>query len=186
MTELVVSSWVMISLSLMVSERFLGNRSLREVSRAGRTSDQLMVLLTIPAHIGPVLLGLLLGSPPSPWLAGVGTFLGCLGVVIRARAMVDLRGRYLLSPAQQPDQEFLVVSGAYATVRHPGYLGIACTFTGLGVLAGGWLGPLWILPMLAGIRHRIGLEEKLLTEEFQNKYATYARAVPWRFLPHVY
>jgi protein-S-isoprenylcysteine O-methyltransferase Ste14 len=88
----------------------------------------------------------------------------------------------LAEVSPRPTRPPLVVTGIYAKVRHPRYLGYLLGWLGVSLLTGayGILG-LAILSFLLYLMVA-RLEEKELEEYYGPEYSTYARAVP-RFIP---
>ena len=86
----------------------------------------------------------------------------------------------------QPDRgQFVVSSGPYSLIRHPGY-----AFGSIGLFAQGFaLGSyLCVLPMLGLIMyliHRTNLEEQMLNEELQG-YKEYSEKVRYRWIPGIW
>jgi protein-S-isoprenylcysteine O-methyltransferase Ste14 len=117
--------------------------------------------------------------------SAVGFILLILAAWLEVRTRRELGLRRLVglaevgSPSSRPP---LVVTGIYAKVRHPRYLGYLLGWLGVSLLAGayGILG-LAILSFLLYLMVA-RLEEKELEEYYGPEYSTYARAVP-RFIP---
>ena len=80
---------------------------------------------------------------------------------------------------------YLVTSGPYRLVRHPGYAGILITGPCFGLALGSWLS---VLPMILFsflILRRTLLEERFLREKLDG-YTAYAEQVPYRLFPGVW
>lgn len=86
---------------------------------------------------------------------------------------------------QRERGQYVVTSGPYAAVRHPGYAGALMTFAGLALALGSW----WALvpAAVAGalLILRTALEDALLRERLEG-YADYARRVRFRLVPGVW
>jgi protein-S-isoprenylcysteine O-methyltransferase Ste14 len=73
----------------------------------------------------------------------------------------------------------LIREGPYAHVRHPIYLGMLLFLLGLAVAVGHWVELVVAVPVfLAGTSIRTKLEERLLEEQFGQKFTEYARSTP--------
>lgn len=113
--------------------------------------------------------------PRGARLAGLPLVVGGAGLMAWfARTMI--KARTPLDPRQVPTT--LVEEGPFAYTRNPGYLGMALTYTGLSLLAGGrW--PLVFLPgaLLAVDRGVIEREEPYLERLFGKNYRDYSGRV---------
>jgi protein-S-isoprenylcysteine O-methyltransferase Ste14 len=86
----------------------------------------------------------------------------------------------------QPERgQFVISSGPYRWVRHPGYLAGIGLFVFSGLALGSW----WSLAPAAAwswiIVRRAHLEDRFLLAQLPG-YTAYARRVPWRLLPGVW
>jgi len=79
----------------------------------------------------------------------------------------------------------LITHGIYRFTRNPIYLGFIMVITGLPVYAASLYGFLAMLVLIPIILNRIRLEEKLLTEEFQNSYQKYKETTK-KLIPFIY
>lgn len=111
--------------------------------------------------------------PRNIWLQLAGLFLILIAVAIRIWARVHIRSLYSGHVEVQEDHQ-LVESGPYRLVRHPGYTGLILLTLGISLGYSSWIGlvsiPLLLLP---GLAYRINVEEKLLLEQFGEKYKQY-------------
>jgi protein-S-isoprenylcysteine O-methyltransferase Ste14 len=112
------------------------------------------------------------------WTMLAGAMLLWADVAIFAVAEAQLGGRRLVGQAELSARGELAVSGLYAYVRHPRYLGMMLGILGVCVLAGStrlWLvSAIWWLAAL-GIIH---IEERELRQRFGAAYDAYAERVP--------
>jgi protein-S-isoprenylcysteine O-methyltransferase Ste14 len=121
-----------------------------------------------------------------PGLAALiaGGLLFLAAAVVRVKAHLDLGGEFSMFLEEHDEQQTLVTTGLYKTLRHPLYLAnlllfLACpTF-----LAVGWA---WIITAvgIVGILVRIRMEERFLMHHFEG-YADY-REKTWKLIPHIY
>jgi protein-S-isoprenylcysteine O-methyltransferase Ste14 len=177
--------WPALAMALAVTELAFARRGRRGDPDA-RASDLLAIGATIPALAGPVLAAIAGIAGPDSASTAVGCALAAVGLGLRVSAMRGLRGRYRLTPGSEPDAHFLVNTGAYRVVRHPGYLALVCVAAGLALVACGPLGPIAALPMLGAAIVRITGEERILAAEFGERYARYRERVVWRLVPWLY
>lgn len=177
--------WPILVAALAVTELAFARRGRRGDSDA-RSSDLLAISATIVALVGPVLAALAGFAAGAPASTAVGCALAVVGIGMRVSAMVGLRGRYRLTPESEPDAHFLVSTGAYGVVRHPGYLALVCVAAGLTLIACGALGLVAVVPMLGAAIVRIRGEERILAAEFGDRYARYRERVVWRLVPWLY
>ena len=180
-------AWTVLLLLLVGAERRWGNRSAPvQVRESARESDQVMILSSVLALLAPILQTLVWPVRVTPLELGFGATVCVWGIFVRVAAMKTLRGRYRLTPAEQPDLPSLVSDGCYGVVRHPGYAGLLLTFWGLALIVGGWWASGWMLPMLLLLMARVRIEEELLGAEFAAAHTAYRSAVRWRIVPYVY
>lgn len=79
----------------------------------------------------------------------------------------------------------LITHGIYRFTRNPIYLGCIMALTGLPVYATSLYGFLTSLVLIPIILNRIRLEEKVLTEEFQDAYLKYKETTR-KLIPFIY
>ena len=79
----------------------------------------------------------------------------------------------------------LITHGIYRFTRNPIYLGAIMIFIGLPVYVGSIRGFICSLVLIFIIRIRIWLEEKLLSDEFQDSYEKYKKTTK-RLIPFIY
>ena len=123
---------------------------------AGLVLDRLLPLPRLPRGLRTAGVPLLAG--------GVGLLVWFASTMIKARTPID--------PREVPTT--LVEDGPFAYSRNPGYLGMALTYTGISLLAGGrW--PLLFLPgaVMAIDRGVIAREEPYLERLFGSSYRDY-------------
>jgi protein-S-isoprenylcysteine O-methyltransferase Ste14 len=78
--------------------------------------------------------------------------------------------------------QYVVTTGPYAYVRHPGYLGGILIRVASGAALGSWLAAvLLVVPSLPFLLHRAVTEDRVLIAELPG-YCHYARRVRWRLL----
>jgi protein-S-isoprenylcysteine O-methyltransferase Ste14 len=119
------------------------------------------------------------------YVASFGLLMVVIGFVIRWSAIIQLKNAFTVDVAINRTHE-LNTNGLYKIVRHPSYLGLLMIMTGEAVSMvslGSFI--IVVLPVTLSIFYRIHVEEKLLNEEFGEKYIDYKRKTK-RILPFIY
>ena len=103
-------------------------------------------------------------------LVYVGLFVGAVGVLLWMAAMWSLGS----SLAVLPGTEKLVTKGLYRIFRHPIYMGIVLTLTGLFVACGSVPSLIYVLVVVVPLNiFRANAEEKVLLEQLGPTYQHY-------------
>jgi protein-S-isoprenylcysteine O-methyltransferase len=116
-------------------------------------------------------------------------YLGCLvivfGIAVRLVAVATLKGQFTTT-VYIAENDVIVDTGLYKTIRHPSYLGILAAELGFGLASGNWvsLAVAVVLP-LAGSLYRMHVEEAALLHHFGLAYQEYASRTK-RLLPGIY
>ncbi|KIY74295.1 hypothetical protein CYLTODRAFT_416140 [Cylindrobasidium torrendii FP15055 ss-10] len=139
------------------------------------------------------------------WLFIVGVSLTMIGGYIRYSCYRELGSLFTFEMAIL-DNHRLVQSGPYAYVRHPGYLGVLCTVSGVicwhassGSYAracGAFESRIWQVLMLiycmlvstitVGLLSRMPKEDDALRKRFPGEWEDWQLQVPYKLLPFVY
>lgn len=117
-------------------------------------------------------------NPFSKIFSALGLLLFILGLFFLFWSAYSLRKAVFI-----PGNE-LVVTGAYAMVRHPMYLGGIIGAVGLALFAGSLLGFLYTFILTLVLSNISNAEEGDLRARFGEKYVEYAKKVP-RLLPRI-
>lgn len=117
------------------------------------------------------------------WLQVAGMALILAASLLRIWARVHIRGFYTGHVEIRADHR-LIQSGPYRFVRHPGYLGYVLIGLGVAISYSSWIGLASLLVLLLpGLAYRMGVEERLLTEQFGDAYIHYKnqskQLIPW-------
>lgn len=131
----------------------------------------------LPWVLDVVVVGLTLFFAPKPLCGSfaciVGLVLFFAGIFIMFRSKEWLGRQYSLAPRVQSDH-VLVMSGPYALVRHPIYLGALLALFGLSIALESLVGLLaWLFVSIPGHVWRAWEEEKLLANHFNSLFADY-------------
>ncbi|TDR76439.1 methyltransferase family protein [Paludibacterium purpuratum] len=86
---------------------------------------------------------------------------------------------------QVAENQRVIDSGPYATVRHPMYSGASIYTLGLSLALGSWWGLIPAALTVLGFAWRLADEEKFLARQLPG-YADYCAKVRWRLFPGVY
>lgn len=110
----------------------------------------------------------LLLARPSPGTLVLGVSLAALGLALRGWSAGTIR-----------KDESLAVTGPYAFMRHPLYLGSLLVGAGLAVAGGHWIWLVLVLGFFGIVYGRVIREEsEQLTHRFGARYVEYAQHVP--------
>ncbi|NIU00696.1 MAG: DUF1295 domain-containing protein [Nitrosopumilaceae archaeon] len=108
-----------------------------------------------------------------------------IGLVIRWIAILTLKKSFTVNVSVSNEQT-IIRSGIYETIRHPSYLGSLLSFLGLGLAFGNWLTLLVIfLPICLAFLYRIKIEENALRQAFPDEYNDYIQSTK-RLIPGIY
>ncbi len=114
----------------------------------------------------------------------IGLALVMIGFIIMLVGQATLWRNYSGTVLIRVDHQ-LVTHGIYRFTRNPIYLGALIVFTGLPVYVASLYGFLTSLVLIPIILNRIRLEEKLLSEEFQDAYQKYKETTK-KLIPFIY
>ena len=110
----------------------------------------------------------------------IGTALNTVGIIFIIGGWKKIYREYW---GQELDKRKLVTTGIYRYIRHPQYSGFIIITLGL-LIHWATIPLIIMLPILVLLYYRLSKkEEKLLEEEFGDKYLEYKREVP-RFFPN--
>jgi protein-S-isoprenylcysteine O-methyltransferase Ste14 len=119
----------------------------------------------------------------------VAQLVGLLGYVVGLGVMVwaILANRFFSSAVRiQADRgHYVITSGPYRIVRHPGYAGAVLFFLCSGIALGSWWSVLPMVVAAARLIYRTSLEDRMLQRELAG-YRDYARMVRYRLVPGVW
>ena len=120
------------------------------------------------------------GVPGGLQLAGLGVFAFGLGLVVWAMRV----NRFFLPVirVQSERRHHVVSTGPYATVRHPGYAGMALAAPAAALAIGSWGALILGLALTATLVARVVHEDRFLTASLAG-YPDYAARVRFRLLP---
>lgn len=113
-----------------------------------------------------------------------GALIFLIGLAIRLSAVATLNRSYSWT-LEIRDEHRLVKNGLYKYVRHPIYLGALLSAIAIPIYATSLLGFLFALAAIPLFNYRIGVEEKMLIEEFGDEYLEYTKAT-WKLFPYIY
>ncbi|MFB0561122.1 MAG: isoprenylcysteine carboxylmethyltransferase family protein [Candidatus Lokiarchaeia archaeon] len=107
-----------------------------------------------------------------------------VGLVISVNAQMTLKRNYSGTLRIREGHQ-LITHGIYKYVRHPVYTGTLLRAFAITIFAMSPLGFLFALTGIPLFMYRIGVEEKMLIEEFGDEYLEYSK-VTWKLIPYVY
>ena len=114
----------------------------------------------------------------------VGALIFLIGLAIRLSAAVSLNRSYSWT-LEIRDEHRLVKDGLYRYVRHPIYTGVLLSAFAVPIYATSFLGFLFALTVMPLFIYRIGVEEKMLIEEYGDEYLKYMKATS-KLIPYIY
>ena len=115
----------------------------------------------------------------------VGILLAWPGLLLRWWSFVALGRYFTLVLGTSPDQT-VVTRGPYRVLRHPGYCGLLLVVAGCALMVGNSVGVVASTAVVvAALVHRIGIEERALTEALGESYREFARSRA-RLVPFVW
>ena len=119
------------------------------------------------------------------WTLGLGVGIVLVGAALRDWAILSL-GRYFRREVTIEPGQRIVRRGPYRVLRHPSYTGIFLIFAGFGLAFGSWVSAaVALLIVFAGMRPRIWVEERALSQAFGADYEDYANSTA-RVLPYIW
>jgi protein-S-isoprenylcysteine O-methyltransferase len=170
-------------------EEFLLIKPVSSITQSDPTSRRIELLaIWIPA-IGIALCGATLGFfggiRAGGMINAVGVGLCLAGLALRYWARRVLGRFFTIGVVRQSEHE-VIRSGPYRIVRHPAYLAFLLFYLGLPLVAGNWLGLLFLsLPAAMIFIVLICVEDRRLEEELGESYARYKRESA-RLIPGVW
>ncbi len=114
----------------------------------------------------------------------VGALIFIVGLVITVKAQMTLKLNYSGTLRIREGHQ-LITHGIYKYVRHPVYSGVILRAFAIPIYASSLPGFLFALTGIPLFNYRIGVEEKMLIEEFGDEYLEYTKAT-WKLLPYIY
>jgi len=114
----------------------------------------------------------------------VGALSFIVGLIITVNAQMTLKLNYS-STLKIREGHQLITHGIYKYVRHPVYSGVILRAFAIPIYATSLLGFLFALMAIPLFNYRIGVEEKMLIEEFGDEYLEYTKAT-WKLFPYIY
>ena len=120
------------------------------------------------------------------WLQVLGLVTVVAGYALVFWAMMVNRFFSSVVRIQSDRGQYVVTSGPYALVRHPGYSAGILIMAASGVALGSWLaGAFLVAVSFPFLLYRVFKEERLLQTRLDG-YADYARCVRWRLVPGIW
>jgi protein-S-isoprenylcysteine O-methyltransferase Ste14 len=118
-------------------------------------------------------------------LTGIGLLLVIAGTIIRWTAIIQLGKSFTVDVAITGGGA-LKTDGLYKEIRHPSYLGLLLIIAGFAVTMNSLYSVLaLVIPVSVAVAYRIGIEEKVLIDEFGASYLEYIARTK-KLIPGVY
>lgn len=122
--------------------------------------------------------------PRDSLLSWIGLIAFTVGIAIQSIAMWQLRSFYTVRLGVRENQK-LVTTGIYSTIRHPGYFSYLLSIAGIGLSLSSLATLIFLLPIFLFLRSRIANEEKMMLTEYGDSYRQYMLKT-WHLIPFVY
>jgi protein-S-isoprenylcysteine O-methyltransferase Ste14 len=194
-TVTIVGFWVYIAIFaavMVVSLAVLDPDLLRERMRPGGKRPPIALrLFTIVLVLHWIVAGLDRGrwhwsdSVPS-WLQAAGLIAIAAGYALALWAMFVNRFFSSVIRIQTDRGQYVVTTGPYAFIRHPGYTAGILIILASGVALGSWLAAaLLVVLSLPFLLYRAITEDRVLLSELPG-YRDYANRVRWRLVPGIW
>ena len=119
--------------------------------------------------------------PLPTWVRWLGAFVALAGMVLEFSTQRHL-GRNYSTTLHISEEQTLVTTGPYRTIRHPMYTALFTVGIGLGLLSASWY---FLLPCIVTgivVAFRVRREEEAMIEKFGDEYIQYMRRTG-RFFP---
>jgi protein-S-isoprenylcysteine O-methyltransferase Ste14 len=121
-----------------------------------------------------------------PWLQGIGLFAVAAGYALAFWAMCVNRFFSSVIRIQSDRGQYVISTGPYAFIRHPGYLAGIVIMVASGIGLGSWIATAFLIALsLPFLLHRAVTEDRVLQAELPG-YRDYAQRVRWRVLPGIW
>jgi protein-S-isoprenylcysteine O-methyltransferase Ste14 len=144
---------------------------------------QAWVIGTFIYIFNPAFLGWTLFPLPS-WVRWLGAVVALIGMVLEFSTQLHL-GRNYSTTLHISEEQTLVTTGPYRTIRHPMYTALFTVGIGLGLLSTSWY---FLLPFLVTgivVAFRVKREEEAMIEKFGDEYIRYMGKTG-RFFPPIF
>jgi protein-S-isoprenylcysteine O-methyltransferase Ste14 len=126
------------------------------------------------------------GDDVPAWLRGAGLIALAIGWALAFWAMRVNRFFSSVVRIQSDRGQYVVTSGPYGWIRHPGYLAGTVIIVASGIALGSWLATAILIVFgLPFLLHRAITEDRVLQAELPG-YRDYAARVRWRVLPGIW
>jgi len=193
-----ISAWlpnalaILIIISFMIIQRKLRIGSEAKIIKPSKTDQNSTYFIAITlvtslfAIFAAVFLNIngycIIGNTALTYIGLIFMLIGLFIRILSARTL----GRFYTSTLKTIDEQVIVNKGIYKYIRHPGYLGVIVLFISGGFASGNYIS----LCICAGLvipayLYRIQTEEKMLINQFGEKYIEYKKHTS-RLLPGIF
>jgi protein-S-isoprenylcysteine O-methyltransferase Ste14 len=156
----------------------------KTASSKTRADSGSLIILWITITLG-FIMGFFLSKPAEDFFAGFGLVLIIYGLIIRWVAILQL-GRSFTVDVVITEVTSLKMDGIYGRIRHPSYSGLLAIVTGFGVtMSSLYSFIIFVVPVFLAVLYRIGVEEKVLIKESDNRYLEYISRTK-KLIPGIY
>jgi protein-S-isoprenylcysteine O-methyltransferase Ste14 len=122
-------------------------------------------------------------SPVPAYISLIGDLLVALGLLFTL--FVFRENSFGGSTVQTFEDQKVISTGPYASVRHPMYVGVLIMITGVPLALGSWIGLAVLVVTIPALVWRILDEEKTLKKDLSG-YIEYTQKVRYRLVPYIW
>jgi len=173
-------------LSEVILNRFVRSKSTDKKGTDKRTELYLWLIIVFCVTAGTII-AFNIYSPIylNGQLKYVGLAIIIIGIIIRFIAIKQL-GKFFTVDVTIREDHQLMQSGLYKLIRHPSYTGCLLSFLGYGIALDNWFSVAIVFtPILLIFMYRMNVEEKVLIQQFGEKYTVYMGKTK-RLIPFIY
>lgn len=186
MNNLFYATYFLWILSEVILNRFVRSKSTDKKGTDKRTELYLWLIIVFSITAGTII-SFNMYSPIylNEQLKYIGLSTIIIGIIIRFIAIKQL-GKFFTVDVTIREGHQLMQSGFYKLLRHPSYTGCLLSFLGYGITLNNWFSLTVVFtPILLIFIYRMNVEEKVLIQQFGEKYASYMRKTK-RLVPFIY
>jgi protein-S-isoprenylcysteine O-methyltransferase Ste14 len=186
MNNLFYATYFMWILSEVILNRFVRSKSTDKKGTDKKTELYLWLIIISCITIGTIIsFNMYCPVYLNESLKYIGLATIIMGIIIRFIAIKQL-GKFFTVDVTIRANHQLMQSGLYKLLRHPSYTGCLLSFLGYGIALNNWISLVVLfIPILLIFIYRMNVEEKVLTQQFGEKYLDYISRTK-RLIPFLY
>ena len=186
MNNLFYTTYFIWILSEIILNRFVRSKSTDKQGVDKKTELYLWLIIVFCVTVGTIIsFNIYCPIYLNEQLKYIGLAVIVMGIIIRFIAIKQL-GKFFTVDVTIRENHQLMQSGFYKLLRHPSYTGCLLSFFGFGITLNNYISLVVVfIPILSIFIYRMNVEEKVLTQQFGEKYADYMSKTK-RLIPFVY